>query len=486
MGKERQLCILHTNDTHSYLDELPERAAIIQALRQRNQENGIPTLLLGGGDSYSGTLYFQMYHGVREADLLNKLQYDAMTIGNHDFDKGPKILADFIETLDFPMVTSNVDLVADAALGPLWERGDIKPYLIQKLSDGSRVGIFGLTTETTPNSATPGQDVKFNPAFACAEEMVAKLQAEKVDEIILLSHLGDDVDVELAKAVPGINVIVGAHTHAVLQEAVIVKNEQTGQSTAIVQAGNHGRFLGELTVAFDEQGNLIRAHEELHTMREGQRLDPEWVTLIKQMQAERATIAAEPIAEVKTAINGERAMIKSYQGAMGNLLADAFMWQAKQAGYRPDAAVMNGGGIRTGLPTGQVTFGDVYSILPFGTNLVIVQITGLELWQALEFGGYPQVAGLHLIYNRERERGQQLMQVDIRTVDGWQPLELEKTYLVAANTFVAMGKDAYRGFNTAQIISDKLEDDVEVLSNYLRALPQPIDYYDETRVQLLP
>lgn len=208
-AKDFELRVLHTNDTHAHLDNIARRVTAIHTARNDH------TLLLDAGDVFSGTLYFNQFNGLADLFFMNELKYDAMTFGNHEFDKGPGTLAEFIKQAKFPFVSANLDFSADADLKGLshselgkGEPGQIYPAVIKEIA-GEKVGIIGLTTPETSVLSSPGPDIKFADEVESAQKQVDALEAEGINKIIVLSHLGYTVDQQLAEAVDGIDIIVG-------------------------------------------------------------------------------------------------------------------------------------------------------------------------------------------------------------------------------------------------------------------------------------
>ena len=208
--EDYNLTILHTNDTHANIEpctttclgaDLGGVARRATAIHDVEAEGG-NVLLVDAGDSFQGTLWFNYYQGLEEAHFMNLLGYDAAAIGNHEFDSGPPALANFITEADFPVLSANIDASAQVSL-----TGLIEPYTVIDV-DGESIGVFGLTTEETSNISSPGPDVVFTDHTAAAEATVATLQGMGVNKIVALTHLGYDVDLPLAAAVSGIDVIV--------------------------------------------------------------------------------------------------------------------------------------------------------------------------------------------------------------------------------------------------------------------------------------
>ena len=241
------LVILHTNDTHSQIDAFKDkdgsmvggiycRAAIIDQVRQENQN----VLLLDAGDYFQGTPYFNFFKGATEIKFMNLLGYQAAALGNHEFDNGSKMLAKQLAKAKFPIVCANY-LFFNKKLNKI-----VKKYVVIEM-DGKRIGIFGLLTDikalTTPENY---KDIKYLNAIDVADCMVKELrEKEKCDYVICLSHLGWNTGTEdnpddkmLAAQVKGINVIVGGHSHSVIEKPDVVNG------TTIVQTGKKGQRIG--------------------------------------------------------------------------------------------------------------------------------------------------------------------------------------------------------------------------------------------------
>lgn len=468
-----KLTILHTNDTHSYLDDMGKRAKKINEIREKNLSEGNTTLLIGAGDALSGDLYYNLYHGKKEAQLLNLLQYDVMTLGNHEFDGGSHILSQFIRDVNFPIVTSNINFKHDKLIAPLVEEKKILPYMIKTLSSGVKIGIFGLTTLETPSYGFPSSETIFNDPFMVAREMIDKLIELESDIIILVSHLGDDIDILLAKEIDGINVIVGGHTHVPIEENIVVND------TIIVQAGAYGEFLGEVNLEYTDTGKIKLVNKFLHKVSENA-VDERLESFLSDMKQEKNKLSSHKLFTVKDRIDGERIVSSKPFSTLGNVVVDAFFLEAIEQGYQPDLAVINGGGIRSSIPNGEISRVDLIKVLPFSKQLMLLEIEGLFLFEALKYGKFPQVSKLKLYYSEKQE----LKRVDVSKDDKWQPLQMRKKYRVVTNSFVGQGKDNYEAFKKGIILNENIQEDVVALETYLTKLPQPINVKYEERIKV--
>ena len=200
--------ILHTNDTHSQLENMARQATLIQEIRVQVPD----VVLLHAGDSVPGTLYYTAHKGAAEAWVLEQMGFTAMTLGNHEFNQGPEGVARLAEAVTFPLLCANFDFTGEPLLA-----GEIRSYVIVEVG-GQRVGIIGLTTEDTAVIASPGPTVVIGNPFAAARRAVDELTALGVNAIIALTHLGWDVDLELARTVTGIDIVIGGHSHTLPAE----------------------------------------------------------------------------------------------------------------------------------------------------------------------------------------------------------------------------------------------------------------------------
>ncbi|MDY0323347.1 MAG: 5'-nucleotidase C-terminal domain-containing protein, partial [Candidatus Carbobacillus sp.] len=492
------LRILHTNDTHSHLENAARLATLIKNAREEAEANGQHVLLLDAGDVFTGTLYFTKYEALADAQFMNLIGYQAMTLGNHEFDKGPEGLAKFLSAIQFPVVAANIDfgddpdlnefVSNDIAEGQTIQPGHIYPAIILEIG-GKRVGLFGLTTEETKAISSPGEHITFLPAIDKAREMVDALKAKNVDVIIALTHIGYNEDVKLAKAVSGIDVIVGGHSHTTLDSPTVIEHDD-GMQTLIVQANEHRKYLGQLDLILENlgagyrikefKGNLLPTNLKDKDNRYLVESDPETQALIGRLDEEIKAFTGNIVGKTDVDLNGERVDVRSKETNLGNLIADGMVAFAKQFVPETQAAITNGGGIRASIPKGDITLGQVMTTLPFGNVIVTLKVTGAELKEALEngvsevenkHGRFPQVAGLRFTYDSRKPAGERVVDIEIKTEEGYKPLDLGAVYTIATNKFMADGGDFYSMFKKAQDdgrMTNLFYPDYEVFNAYLK------------------
>ncbi|MEH7235556.1 5'-nucleotidase C-terminal domain-containing protein [Bacillus sp. JJ1562] len=472
------LTVMHTNDTHAALDNMPKTVAAVKEVRTQNPE----ALLLHAGDAFTGTLYFNEFQGVADLAMMNLMGFDAMTFGNHEFDLGSsqdghQALVNFIKDAQFPFVSANVDFSKDDKFAGIFNdsiakdfnNGQIYNGIIKEVN-GEKVGIFGLTTEETADISSPGS-IAFENYLEEAENAVKALEAQGVNKIIALTHIGYDDnaavdnDLILAEQVEGIDVIVGGHSHTTLSEPVVVAKDDT--PTVIVQTGNANSNLGVLNVEFDDNGVVV-AHDGGLVAIGSQVADPEAAEILAPYKAQVDKVAQEEIG-VTTSIalenprtNGDdtKPSVRKNETILGNLITDGMLLKAKEfTNKNVVMALQNGGGIRSAINTGPITVGEVISVLPFGNTLATMEVTGAELKEAFEIslsrypgenGGFLHVAGGKVKFDSTKPAGDRVVSVSYLDENGkYVEVQDEKIYTVATNAFTAKGGDGYDVFAKA-------------------------------------
>ncbi|SEN40419.1 LPXTG-motif cell wall anchor domain-containing protein [Mesobacillus persicus] len=472
------LTVLHTNDTHGSLDNMPKTVTAVKEERVKDPN----ALLLHAGDAFSGTLYFNEFQGKADLDLMNLMGFDAMTFGNHEFDLGSSAdghakLVEFIQGAQFPFVSSNVNFSQDDKFNGLFnnlvtndaQNGQIYDAIIKEVN-GEKVGIFGLTTEETADISSPGS-VAFENYLEEAEKAVEALEAQGVNKIIALTHIGYDDnaaidnDLTLAKEVEGIDIIVGGHSHTALTEPTIVAEDAT--PTVIVQTGSGNSNLGLLNVEFDETGVVVAQAGKLIKI-DSQTADQEAVEILAPYKTKVAEIEQQEIgvvAEValenpRTNGDNTKSSVRRNETILGNLITDGMLAKAKSfTGKDVIMALQNGGGIRSAIDAGPITVGEVIKVLPFGNTLATMELTGAELKEAFEIsvsqypgenGGFLHVAGGKVEFDARKPAGERVESVKYLDQNGaYVEVQDDVTYTVATNAFTAKGGDGYGVFAKA-------------------------------------
>jgi 2',3'-cyclic-nucleotide 2'-phosphodiesterase (5'-nucleotidase family) len=486
---------MHTNDTHANLDNVAKKMAAIKDIRQSKPN----ALLVDAGDVLTGTLYFNEYKGLADLEFMNIAGYDAMTFGNHEFDLGTATLANFVKAADFPFVSANVNFSQDSNLKSRFsdtitvnpQNGNIYNGMI-KVVNGEKIGIFGLTTAETPTISSPGADVVFENYIQEAQKAVNSFKAQGVNKIVALTHLGYndsavwDNDLELAKAVEGIDVIVGGHTHVKLDAPVL---ETTGiEPTVIVQANEYNKFLGDLDVTFDGSGKVIANAGKLIDIAAYAKSDAAVQQVLDTKYLPKiAELKATVVGTTATDLVGGNPAARTGETNLGNFIADGMLEKAKTINANTVIALQNGGGVRTTIKAGNVTLENVLAVLPFGNTLAIMNLKGSEIKAALEHavkdapvahGGFLQVSGMKFTYDNTKPVGQKVVTMEVKNADNtYTAIDLTKSYFVATNVFTAKGGDNFAMFGKAYEegrVSEPGFVDWEIFRDYIAAQPNKV------------
>ena len=442
VGTPAEITILHINDTHAHLEDVARVATIVKTAR--NEVGTGKLLMFESGDVFMGTPYFNLSKGQADLDFMNTLGYDAMTLGNHEFDSYdnlPRYLNDFISNAKFPIVCTNIDFSKVPEL-----KGKTLPYFVIE-KNGQKFGIIGLLTEETVEISKPGKNVVISDPVAAARQAVAELQKKGINKIIALTHIGWDKDMELAQQVSGIDVILGGHSHTLPSVYPSVVNNI--EPTLVVQAEAYDKYLGRLDVSFDQKGMITKYSGTLIKIKDAVE-DPEYTARLAKYKAPIDDLKKAIVGKALVDLDAERTHIRTMETNFGNLVADASLASA-EAG-KATIALVNGGSIRSSIPAGDVSLGQILEAIPFNNDIVIFDVTGEQLAAALENGvskveavegRFPQVAGMRFSWDPVSLPGSRVKSVDIKTGSGFIPLDKSASYRIVTNIYMFTGGDGY-------------------------------------------
>lgn len=458
-----KITILHLNDTHGHITPYRDKnidsnnpvsgsAFLAKMIQTERMANPGGTILLSAGDMFQGTPISNLFHGRPVIEIMNYLRFDAMALGNHEFDWGRDVLDQIVASAKFPVLSANIT-------GPdgKYLKG-VRPHIMTRRKNVS-IGIIGVTTPETEYTTKPGNvaDLTIAPPAAVIPRMIRDLRAKGAALIIVLSHLGLDEDRRLAKKVRGIDLIVGGHSHTAITEPV---NES---GTIIVQAGSYGTYLGVLELVFDPKSKQIVSSTETGALK--------LVSAALPAQADRkvARIVDSYEKQVKakfskvigtTALDLTRQVHK--ESNLGDLIADAM-----REGTGAQVAFFNGAGIRADLPKGPITLENIFTVLPFDNVLLSMDLTGEQirklLEQSIDAEKDLQFSGLKVEYDLSQPSGSKAVSVAI----GDKPLDPAAVYRVATNDFLAAGGDRYVIFKEGKnvVFGSEIR---EVVVDYIR------------------
>ena len=463
------IIILHTNDVHGAIDGYAKAAA----LKKTYEEMGAYVLLMDAGDFIQGDPTVSTSEGATAVELMNLAGYDVAAPGNHEFDYGYANLKALVSEADFPIVAANVLYGGKAAFND---------NVTFTAPDGTKIGVFGLDTPETATKAHPAKikGVTFladDELFACAQEQVNELEAEGCDIIVCLGHLGIDDEstgnrsMDLLEEVDGIDLFIDGHSHSDLDDiAGAVGESCMVNDTILTSTGTKFENIGLVVISDGVMEATAIPTADITVKPDGTVADRA-AAIQKAVDDEYGAVFAKTEVE----LNGVKAEVRTGETNLGNLITDALVWGAAEAGTKVDAAVTNGGGIRASISKGNITKKDINTVLPFGNTLSIVKVTGAELLEALEastyctpetIGGFPHVSGIVFTVDTGKvyDQGEQypgstyygpksIQRVSIQSVGG-KASDPNATYTIATNDFMAAGGDTYYAFKTASVNYD--------------------------------
>ena len=473
-GADVKIFLLTTNDLHGRLEPFARQtdqrtqfvggfAGLAAQMSRIEQEETGAVLRLNSGDTLTGPFAVH-FNGAALFGGLSRMGIDAATLGNHELDRGPEVLALALKHCAFPMVITNVDIPSGHVL-----KGALKPFCLFERA-GKRLLVIGLLTPELPHISSPGSGMTvLDPGGAEMRERIrAIIKEHRPDLVIALTHLGLEEDRLLARRIPGIDVICGGHSHDLLPagEAATVTHAD-GRQTVIVQAGAGGIALGVLRIRLkpDMQPDYAWLPRGINTS------SAQCPHMLEFIEGYRATLPpVQALTTTDTVIDCRAAILRSQEAPIGNFIADSL-----REHFNTDVALYNGGGIRgdSMLPAGVLTSMDVETMLPFNNEAVVINMPGAMLRQVLErsvahlpqpWGGFLQVSGLRMRVDPQPQSRQhdqpgyvhatapvqRISGVDIRgTDDVYRPLAPDQVYRIVTNSFLARGGNGYFEFSEA-------------------------------------
>ncbi|WP_255312396.1 bifunctional metallophosphatase/5'-nucleotidase [Kiloniella majae] len=470
------LNILHINDLHSRIlpvnkydstcgeEDLAEGkcfggfARVSKALNDRRaalEAKGGNVLVLDAGDQFQGSLFYTNYKGQAAVELMNMTGFDVMTIGNHEFDDGPDVFLNFIEKANFPIVGANTIAAPGSVL-----RGKYGTSIVLERG-GEKIGIIGALAEDTDETSSPGDDITFFDTANAVQPIVDQMQAQGVNKIILLSHLGVPRDKQVAKQLTGVDVIVGGHSHTLLSNSndraegpyPVVETAPDGKKVPIVQAYAYSKFMGELNLTFDDEGNLKGWSGDTVLLDQSYPEDAKMQARIAELNKPLDEIQKREVGSASSVIDGSRSACRAGECAMANMVADAMLARVNSTGGDAVIALQNGGGVRASIDAGPVTMGEVLTVLPFQNTIATFKLKGVHFIEALEnglskveegAGRFPQLSGARYTWDPKAEPGSRVVSVEVgNEKDGFVALDETKIYSMVTNNYVRNGGDGY-------------------------------------------
>ncbi|MDM0490266.1 multifunctional 2',3'-cyclic-nucleotide 2'-phosphodiesterase/3'-nucleotidase/5'-nucleotidase [Clostridium perfringens] len=462
--KEVEIPIVTFNDFHGSLAESKSdvgAAKLVGEIKRVKEENP-NTVVVTGGDIYQGSAMSNLLKGEPVTAMLKEMGLEFSAVGNHEFDWGYEHIPDWAKAGEFDFLASNI---YEKETGEPVEWA--KPYGVVE-REGKKVGFIGLATPETAYKTKPDNvaHLEFKDPVEATKIWVNYLEnEEKVDAVVVLSHLGSEQNretgeitgeiVEVAE-VPGVDAIISAHSHQKVEGKV--------NGVPVIQAYKNGRNLGYVNLKFDDKNELVVTTklDDISKRKDTLPVDKNMEDILAKFESDLAPIMNEKVTDLSVDLPHNR---DTGVSPMGATVAET-MRRIVDA----DIAITNGGGVRAPLMAGTITVGDMYTILPFDNTLVTMEMKGSDIIKVLEHGiepdnfGWGQHAGVKIWYTPGATRGEKI--TSVRLADGTK-LENDKYYTVVTNDFMAVGGDSY-DFSAAKNIVDTNLVIRDEMANYWR------------------
>ncbi|XP_071801378.1 snake venom 5'-nucleotidase-like [Asterias amurensis] len=508
------LTVLHTNDVHARFEQFTDKggnckdedsmdgecyggvARRVTKVREiRAQEDNV--ILLDGGDQFQGTMWFYLYKGRATSHFMNAIGYDVMAIGNHEFDNGPAGLEQFLRDVNASVVSCNIDASKEPSINGLFTKSTVLTI------GGEKIGVVGYTLTQTPEISTTKELVFSDEIPAIQAEVDRLIVEENINKIIALGHAGHTMDKKIAKEVQGVDIVVGGHSNTFLYNGTQPDSDKpigvyptvehpdsdTSGNVLVVQDYTFGKYLGRLHVTFDDSGKITSWEGNPILLDNNVEEDPGTLEEIKEWGEEVGNVSREYIGRTNVVLKSD---CRTNECNLGNMLTDAYVSYGTHDlvnGTRQNdvtIAIINGGSIRTRLSAGDITVGDITTVIPFGNTVDTITIKGMFILEALEHsvakysdvepgGEFLQVSGLLVTYDLSKSPGSRVVKVEVRCsiceVPDFAPLDPNKEYKVLMNNFLAeIGGDGYNmlRYNHTERISGNL--DIMVATEYIKRL----------------
>jgi 5'-nucleotidase len=481
--------ILHTNDIHGHLDvndtvqggtksfSQGGLVALAQQIEKLRAKAPARTLLLDAGDAWQGTYISNENKGQAVTEIMSLLKYDAQAVGNHDLDWGQDVLRQRAQEASFPFLCANCADASGAVPSYL------KPYAVKDLGI-VKVAMIGLILPTAGSiiKDTSVAGLRFLPLAESVRKYLPEMK-QKADLLVAVTHVGLDPpmvsgDRALAAAVPELDVIVGGHSHTALRAAT------TAGTTVIVQTGAYASNLGDLELVIDPVTKKVTAvptrSNELIPIAgiAGDRSEvvQKVQAIVDERKAAGKKYTERVVGTLKSALDNPRA-----ECGLGNMITDGLLEYGRRQGWKSDVSFYNMAGVRAPLPAGSITYGQLYSVLPFTNVVMSLDLTGKQLKAVFEAAsgsaGRLHVGGGSWSYRFENAAGSRLLSATV----GGQPIDDARIYHVVTIDYLFGGGDGHTELKEAvNVIYGDIE--VDAVAAYMTA-HAPLDPKVEGRIQ---
>ena len=524
-----ELSLLHVNDIHVRMEETSKYsspckekdqkagkcygglARISAAVKKfKSEENNV--VWLNAGDFFQGTIWYSKFKWEPVAQFNNLLEFDAMTLGNHEFDNGMDGLLPFLKNTTCPIVVSNIDAKnSETQFSKI-----VKPSVILDIA-GKKVGVVGYITPETVFTSSPPKNLEFLDEVEEVTKEVHKLTQQGIDIIIALGHSGYEKDKEIAEKVPDIDIVVGAHTHSFLftetdkdknpsnneiagPYPTIVENTK-GKKVLVVQAYAFTKYLGQIKVNFSNSGEVTN-WQGMPILLDNKFEKDETITkALAPWKKELVEVSKKIVGETKVLLKKSR----QEETNLGNLLTDAMVYayenETNVDGQNFNIALLNSGGIRSSIDVGNISLGQVMTVFPFESTMDTLSLTGAVIREMLEqgakeftsegsngAGGFFQVSGLRVTYDMTRDPGNRVVKVQVLCDqckgDSYEDLNDANSYAIITTSYIANGGDGMQSLSSNKKNHEIGKLDTQVMQNYLTYHPV-LERSTEGRIQII-
>jgi 2',3'-cyclic-nucleotide 2'-phosphodiesterase (5'-nucleotidase family) len=489
LGIDKDIVVLYVNDVHCGIEDNLGYQDLV-TVKNAYEAMGHTVLIVDNGDAIQGDIVGTLSKGEAIINIMNEAGFDVAVPGNHEFDYGMERFLELSNKADFDYVSCNfVDKNGEAVF---------EPYVIKEV-DGVKIAFVGVCTPKTLTTSTPAyfmddngefiysfeQDETGEKLYACVQEAVDGARAEGAQFVIALTHLGTEADcspwmsTEVIENTTGIDAVLDGHSHSVWVEEHV--KDKDGNEVILTSTGTKLANIGVLTISNDKTlhstlvNDAVSEEETMQDVIDAVNEENEEIINTVVAHTDVDLVIADPATDER--------IVRVAETNLGDLCADAY-----RAMSGADIAFVNGGGVRSTINAGDITYGDIIKVHPFGNSMCMVEATGEEIYEALEmsanalpaeYGGFLQVSGLSFTIDVNVEspvvldENKMFVKVDgdARVKDimvGEEPLDLEKTYTVACHDYLLLNMgDGYTMFADNNVLLDSVMIDNQVLINYI-------------------
>uniref|UniRef100_A0A6B0VCV6 5'-nucleotidase n=1 Tax=Ixodes ricinus TaxID=34613 RepID=A0A6B0VCV6_IXORI len=525
------ITVLHTNDIHSrFLEYNRKGRECTQADRDKDgcfggvarlltkvkeiKKNNNNTFFFNGGDFFQGTVWYTVLKYNIVAEAMSRMMYDSVCLGNHEFDDGPEGLVPFIKKMEEAKVTvlgTNLDTSEE----PLFNDTTLNKSIIYEVGN-VKIGVMGVVTQETMMIARPGK-VKILDEIQSIKDEVKVLQDRGVKVYIVISHVGFDKDMEIAKSVPELHLVVGGHTNTFLYNGTSPRKEDIvdGHYPTIAARGDDtyalvvqdywaGKYLGHLQLQFDMNGKLRSWSGNPILMDNKTDEDPDMVCMLEPYKEIVHNASKEYIGITKVELEASHKVCRIKECNAANLITDAFLaFYADRNSTNEtedwsdvNAAVVNSGIAKTTIEQGIIRREDMMALMPYESTLYVLTMTGAQLWSMFEYsiskfnwsgdpdGAFLQVSGIRVAYNFSLPKDCRVIKLDILCakckIPKYEPVLFNETYRIVTTSYIVNGGDGFKFDPDVKKETAGFVDN-DVVINYVRKM-SPIKEPEEGRV----